>query len=94
MKIPKKLKIGGHWYKIILQNRAEQGGSDKLGTSLVYKNTIFLDNSASETHQESTFLHEILEIISVLNKMDLTETQICVFETGLYQVLMDNRLLK
>lgn len=94
MKIPKQLKIGGHIYKVILHDRMEKGGSDKLGTSYVYKNRIFLDNKVSPSQLESTLLHEILEVINSLNNIGATEEKICQFETGLYQVLKDNKLLK
>lgn len=95
MKIPKKLKIGGHIYPIKVEDRVAKGGIDKCGTSNVYsKMGIWIDSTIGKSQQESTLIHEIIEILNSNNNIELTETQICVLEAGLYQVLKDNKLLK
>ena len=95
MKIPKKVKIGGHWYKVLLRkNRERQDGSSSLGSENSRFNNIWIDGNQAITQQESTLLHEIIEAINYLNHLSLGEKEISVLETNLYQVLKDNKLLK
>ena len=95
MKIPKKLKIGGHWIKIKkVNNRMKQHGDGKMGTSFMWNNTIWLDTDAAIQQQESTLIHEILEMIKMMNDLSFDHKELCVLETALYQVLNDNKLLK
>ena len=95
MNIPKKLKAYGHIYDIVFHDRECVGGTSSLGTTNVYKKLkIWIDNTMGKSQQESTLLHEIIEIISSLNSMSLNESQVCQLETGLYQILRDNNLLK
>lgn len=95
MKLPSKLKIGGHIYPVTIQDRLKNAGTDKLGSSNVYYEIgIWLESRQTQTQLESTLIHEILEIINSLNKLGLDEHTICVLETNLYQVLRDNNLLK
>ena len=93
MKIPKKLKIGGQIYRVIERDRNEKDGTDNLATSKPYRNKIWIDNSQPQSQKESTFLHEIIEIINSLYKLEFKESDICTLETALYQVLKDNKLL-
>ena len=95
MKIPNKIKVSGQVYKITISDSLAVRGKDTLGTTNVYlNNQIWLDSRQSPTQLESTFIHEILEIIIALNKLDINEQGICILETNLYQVLKDNKLLK
>ena len=94
MIIPKKLKIAGQIYDIILRDRNKNDGITALGSEDYSWNKIWLNKNQCRQELESTFLHEIIEAINGLNKLDLNETQIRVFETMLYQVLTDNKLLK
>ena len=93
MKIPQKLKIAGQIYEIIERDRNEKDGTDNLGTSRPYRNKIWIDSSQPQSQKESTFLHEIIEIINSLYRLELKESGICTLETALYQVLKDNKLL-
>ena len=94
MKIPKKLKIGGHNYAIIQNNTQKTNADSRLGTADIYKNKIWVDTAQSQTQQESTLLHEIIEVINEVNLLKLSEESIRVLEGWLYQVLKDNNLLK
>jgi len=93
MKIPRQIKIGGHIYEV----RVEAGrdiGSPNCGTCQPAQNKIYIDITQPLTQQESTLLHEVIEAINWQQKIGLEENQICQLETGLYQVLKDNKLLK
>ncbi len=93
MKIPKKIKILGHYIDVVLQKRIEAGGSDSLGSSTLSRNRIFINTDQAVSQQESTLIHEIIEQINWAMKMNLTEETICQLESGIYQVLKDNHLI-
>ena len=84
----KQIKIGGHTYKII-----DISGSD-AGRAFTDKNTIAIDMYQSKSHVESTLLHEILHILNNLYDLNLTEAQVAVLETALYDVIKNNKLFK
>lgn len=94
MKIPKKLKIGGHIYRVKFRDRHVEDGVDTAGNCLCTQTTIWIDKTAKQSQQESTFFHEIIEAINGESELKLEHTQICALEFGLYQVLKDNHLLK
>jgi hypothetical protein len=93
MKIPKKLKIGGHIYTVKHRDRFREDGVEKTGSCLSVHTTLWIDNNPSKSQQESTLIHEILEALNNENELNLTHQQISTLECGLYQVLKDNRLL-
>ena len=94
MKIPKKIKIGGHIFDIHIEDRSKNGVDDKLGSCNAAQNTIWLDTSQSQTQLESTLLHEIIEAIDWQQQLELDHKTISQLENALYQVLRDNDLLK
>ena len=88
MNIPKKLKIGGHTYKVNLtkDENLVRGGS--FGNRNCNDMTINISSELGKSEQEATLLHEILHAIN-------TEWEECLVENvaqGLYQVLVDNKL--
>jgi len=93
MKIPKTLKIGGINYQVIVENPHMHGcngvGSNNDGTAI-----ITISNTINHQVQESTLLHEMIEAINGTNDLQLSHQTISTLETSLYQVLMDNRLLR
>ena len=94
MKIPKKIKIGGHIYKVILRARAKEDGVGSCGTCDSQYGKMWIESSWIRSQQESTLIHEIIEAINWNYKLELEEGQIQGLEAGLYQTLKDNRLLK
>ena len=95
MIIPKEIKVGGHIYPIVFEDRERESGKVALGTTNVYSGMkIWIDTKQDITQQESTLIHEFIEIINSLNGLDLSEHIIRVLETSLYQILKDNDLLK
>ena len=89
MKIPKKLKIGGHVYKI------EYGKDGNLGDVLcgkthTTKGIIALNKSLIQSEMEATLFHEIFHVIN----NQFTEVTVESLSQQLYQVLKDNKLLK
>ena len=76
MKIPKQVKIGGHYYQVIFRDRVKEDGKDAPASVDNKYNRIWIDNQWAESQQETSFLHEIIEAISWLWKLNFTEEQI------------------
>lgn len=94
MKIPQKIKIGGHIYGIIKRDREKEDGKSSCGTHDGKYNKIWINIAWSQSQQESTLIHEIIEAINWLQALGLEDRQVQGLEAGLYQVLKDNRLIK
>jgi hypothetical protein len=92
VKIPSKIKIGGHWFDVEFIH--EDGGFDKCGQKHTWLNKIILQDKMVLPKKMSTLFHEIIHEISWQNELNLTEAQTSSVAEGLYQVLMDNKMLK
>lgn len=99
MKIPKKIRVGGHYYKIhVVDGEDQKKGGNNWGKTFHHQKEIYIDKTAAPTQQEQTFIHEILHCVDkVYNGDELFEKQgeamVCRLAEGLYQVLKDNQLL-
>ena len=90
MKIPKKLKIGGHIIKVDCSE--ELRGAN--GMSSYMTNTIKLCKSLPQSQKESTLIHEIMHFInSDLGDRESHHAILSSLAEQLYQVLKDNHLL-
>ncbi len=91
MKIPKKLKIGGHMFTV-----EQKPIKDCVGETYFEEARIVIEKRAKQTIKESTLIHEIL--CHCLNTTaggnnkhhDLLDS----LSEQLYQVLKDNKLLR
>ena len=95
MKIPKKLKIGGHVYDILII----EGDKSLHGNSSYSDLKIKVSKDFPKSQQEETFFHEMLHMIrihlAIENPEKAAEEKIVSAMGGtLYQVLNDNNLLK
>lgn len=88
MKIPKKLKIGGHLVSVVFDSTRFE--TDDSGLSDRNKNEIVIDRHLAQSQQESTLIHEILHYINA----PLDHALLDSLSEQLYQVLSDNDLLK
>ena len=93
MTIPKKIKIGGHWFKIVYKHEYEDA-YDKSGSRFSWSNKIFLQSDMEQSKKESVLFHEILHELSWQHHLDLSEAVAASIAEGMYQVLKDNRFLK
>jgi len=93
MKIPKTIKIGGHNFEVIIDNR-NRGGSNDIGSCCHTEGKIYLEENVNQSTKESTLFHEIIEAINYIYELDLDHNKITVLEATLYQVLKDNDLIK
>ena len=91
MKIPNKIKICGIDYEVI----TEKFDNESLfGTSNERMAKICLNENINGQVREETFLHEVIHVINWVSEMNLKENQVGVLSRILYQVLIDNNLLK
>ena len=88
MIIPKKLKIGGHIYKVILVD-GEDINND-AGEQNRARNIIKIRKDIPQTQLEETLLHEIIHACNSGMKEEIIDG----LAVSLYQVLKDNYLLK
>ena len=68
MKIPKKVKIGPHTYKIKFVEKMGED-HDAIGHSVHERGIITLDPDMTQTQLEDTFLHEILHCLDQQTKV-------------------------
>ncbi len=93
MKIPQTLKIGGINYQVIVEPIKMHGASN-CGSCNNAVAVITINSEDNNQIQETTLIHEIIEAINGNYDLQLPHQTIATLETSLYQVLMDNRLLR
>ena len=91
MKIPKKLKIGGHIFKIVLEkeSKAKTSRGHNCGHSDRTTGIISINADLIQSEQELTLIHEIFHLING----ELNETLLDSLSEQVYQVFKDNQLL-
>jgi len=95
MKIPEKVKVAGHEYKIVFDDKY-LSDNDLLGEISHKRLIISICESQkgvklSQSVIEENLLHEILHAIDCnYNNHSLNEQDITNMAVGLYQVLKDN----
>lgn len=101
MKIPNKLKVGGHTYDVkITDYDDEEKGKYNWGRTDLAKKKICIDKTIARSAQEETFFHEMLHCITHDTKInynieeDKEEDFVRRMASSLYQVLKDNKIIK
>jgi hypothetical protein len=89
--IPNKVKIAGQIINVLFDNRLASG-EDRYGVCNCIKGEITIDSTQPIEHQESTFIHEIIEKINADNELELEHNKITCLATQLHQVLKDNKI--
>lgn len=99
MKIPKRLKIGGHYVQVknCRDIVSDDGRVKYLGKSFTSENLIVLAHEYDgrelpKSTVDETFLHEIVHVVETNAGLNLKEGQVNALASGLYQVLKDNKL--
>jgi len=101
MKIPKKLKIGGHKIAVVYPHKFKER-TDAFGYFNISTNEILITNidanghACSESQIESTFWHEVFHVINHiyccrgLGRATDTEDMVEALAQGMVQFLRDN----
>lgn len=88
MKIPTKLKIGGHMVTVLEKEM------DDCGTFDDEKMTITINSKMPQSRKESTLIHEIMHVFnSTLSESREGHSLQDSLAEQLYQVLKDNKLI-
>lgn len=93
MRIPDKVKIGAHWFKVEYKSDNDDG-YEHSGTRFAWQGKIRIQKDLIPSKQKSVFLHEIIHEIDWQHGLKLQENQVESLAEGLYQVLTDNGFLK
>ena len=101
MKIPKKLKVGGHTYTITFnKTNDEVRGKNNWGITNHELKTMYIDKEVPQSQKEETFIHELLHIVNHQTKLNYElsshkeENIVKRMAESLYTILKDNNLLK
>ena len=89
MKIPNKLKVGGHIYKIVFQKTTDLADND-CGKTDRTKGIVAIDKDLIQTEKEETFFHEMIHIMNTGYK----EVEVDFLAQAIYAILKNNNLLK
>ncbi len=88
MVIPETLKIGGHVYKVeLVDSEKINGNCGEINRS---RNTILIRDDLPESQKLETVIHEVLHAIN----HNFTEERIEFLSNALFQVIVDNNLVK
>lgn len=96
MKIPDKLKVAGHYYKIIfddngLSKKQLVGHSSNDFKEIKLCRYYKSKRARAKSEVEETLMHEIIHVIDRhYNNDSLSEKAVDRLSNGLYQVLKDN----
>ena len=99
MHLPKEVKVGGFWYKVIYPYVFTERGDLKAMVDPTRHEIRFaaVDTGGDEYTEESlteSFIHELLHCIDIIYNNDaLGESAVERLGQGLYQVLTDNFVL-
>ena len=96
MKIPNKLKVAGHYYKVkfddkYLSKKGLIGETDNDAKEIKLCKYYRCKRARVKSEIEETFLHELLHTVDRnYNNSALHEKAVSRLSQGLYQVLKDN----
>lgn len=100
MKIPKKVKVGGHNYKVLypynFKERTDASAYlNHLRMEIMIDNDDGNENKKAQSRTEEDFWHEIFHCIGeAYCHGSLTEEQIIGLGQGIHQVLSDNFMVQ
>lgn len=87
MNIPKKIKVGGLTYKVIIVDAIKDSTAQ---AQTRHDEQVILLRKMKKTRMEQTFFHEIMHCIN----NELNEVEIESIAVGIFQVLKDNNIIK
>jgi len=92
VKIPEKLKILGHEYRVSFDSKLfmneNVGGGKACGNDL----SIVLAGGMPESREAEVFLHEIIELVKYTLQVEISHADLSTLSEGLFAVFRDNDL--
>ena len=88
-----EVKIGGIRCNISCEDISNVSGN-AMGRLNMKRGKLLIQSNMSEENKELVILHEIIHAIGDMNGLELKENQVLSLESGLYQVLKDNDLIR
>lgn len=100
MKSFKMKAYGLIWNVKALKNHPDlktemEGGDEeesKFGVCNTARGEILISTRFKEDQQQSSLLHELIELVSTSTGLNLSENIVKTLESGLYHIIHDNRL--
>lgn len=93
-KIPNKLKIGGHMFKVVqVKSKSNQ---DEMGSCDTSKNIITIDSGMVHDQKEATLIHEIFHAMNTTfdGTNNFSHALLDSLAEQIYQVMKDNKLFR
>ena len=90
--LPLTITIQGKTFTVKYKPKVMLDKQECCGISHYAEQYIEISTAYPAECQESTLLHEIIEVINGQNDLGLKHWQVSVLETGLWQVLKENGL--
>ena len=90
MLIPDEIQVAGHTFAVKLEDNPNK--PTEMGYITFENCVIRISKTISASQKEATLLHEILEAVNSIHRIDLRHKQIEQLEAGLYPVLKQNNL--
>ena len=92
MKIPKKLKICGHTYKVEVKKEPTADGEVVFGACFQKEQKIVLQKGMSEDRVKEVILHEVLHAIDEELRLDLGEHRVNTLGIMLKDFICTNKV--
>lgn len=92
MPLPESLKINGLVYKVRTDNDVALDAAKAWGFTVMSKQEISIDSTATSARQQKTLCHELLHAIEDrdMEEFQLNERKITSLAVSLFQVFKDN----
>ena len=95
MKIPKRLKVAGVTYSIVLIKNQETVSDEFLYGNANHRICeIKINGDCPPDVQQETFFHEAIHALNQRYGLCLEEAQVKTLGAGVHQILKDNKLLR
>lgn len=92
MKLPKKVKILGYEFRVLITDDPELLPPGEAGMADVHAGVIAVRKTATEQDRTSTFLHEVDEVVLTMLARDYDHSEFELFCSARFAVYRDNGL--
>lgn len=90
MKIPTKVKVGGHIINVVVTTDGDNIEFNEIGKTLLAKDVIYLNGNYSHSRQSEALLHELIHNCFYDLREEQSEALVERLGVALYQIIVDN----